>query len=87
MDYCLVPIDAFTQFTNFKILDILVVAEEFSINLPSKIHDHSLLTWDLTVRTVMGNNVLYTHAPCSKHYDKIHNHFLESDIAKRSFKL
>ena len=53
VDYCLVPIDAFTQFTNFKILDILDVAEEFSINLPSKIPDHSLLTWDLTVSTVV----------------------------------
>ena len=85
VDYCLVPIDAFTQVSNFKTLDILDVAEEFSINLPSKIPDHSLLTWDLTVRTVMGNNVLYTHVPCSKHYHKIPDHFLESDIAQRKF--
>ena len=70
VDYCLTPIDALTQFTNFKILDILDVAEEFSINLPSKMPDHSLLTWDLTVKTMIDDDMLHTHAPSSKHYRK-----------------
>ena len=85
VDYCLTPIDALTQFTNFKILDILDVAEEFSINLPSKMPDHSLLTWDLTVKTMIDDDMLHTHAPSRKYYHKIPDNFLESDEARKKF--
>ena len=42
VDYCLVPIDSLTQVTNFKVLDILDVAEKFHTDIPTKISDHSL---------------------------------------------
>ena len=60
VDYCLVPIDSLTQVTNFKVLDILDVAEKFHIDTPTKIPDHSLLTWDLNVKTVMDIEI-HTH--------------------------
>jgi len=86
VDYCLTPIDALTQSTNFKILDILDVAEEFSIDLLSKMPDHSLLTWDLTVKTMIDDDMLHTHAPSSKHYRKIPDKFLESTPQGVTFK-
>ena len=42
--YCLVPIDSLTQVTNFKVLDILDVAEKFHIDLPHQ-NTRSLSTY------------------------------------------
>ena len=67
--------DALTQFTNFKILGILDVAEVFSIDLLSKMPDHSLLTWDLTFKNMIDDDMLHTHVPGSKHYRKIPDNF------------
>ena len=84
VDYCLVPIDSLTQVTNFKVLDILDVAEKFHIDIPTKIPDHSLLTWDLNVKTVMDIEI-HTHTHHSKHFHKMPDNFLESDIAREKF--
>ena len=44
VDYCLVPTVSLPQFSDFKVLDILNLADEFMIA------DHSLLTWSVAVR-------------------------------------
>jgi len=49
--------------------------------------DHSLLTWDLTVKAMIDDDMLHTHAPSSKHYRKIPDNFLESDEARKKFEV
>lgn len=47
VDYCLVPIDTYSKFVNFEVVDIVSLADDLKINVAAKTPDHSLLQWDL----------------------------------------
>ena len=49
VDYCLVPTYCDTKFLEFNINDVVTMADNFNINTPTKMPDHSLLTWQLEV--------------------------------------
>lgn len=56
VDYCVVPKVSFHKYCDFKVLDPLTVATNSSIKIDSKIPDHCILTWCLTVTDSVSNS-------------------------------
>ena len=80
VDYCLVPILNISQFDNFKVLEILSLADSFNVNVPCKVPDHSLLSWDLVIN---GSPITYSQKskPRSIVFRSMPDSFMESDSA------
>ena len=51
VDYCLVPVDCYSKFSEFKITDALLLADSLGIIVPSKIPDHFLLAWKVSLHS------------------------------------
>ena len=79
VDYCFVPVNI-SQFDNFKVLEILGLADRFNVNIPCKIPDHSLLSWELVLD---GSPIKYSQKSNSRPivFRSMPESFLDSDCA------
>ena len=82
VDYCLVPTENFALFQDFAVWKILDILDKFSINVPSKLPDHSILFWKLNV--CQNPNPLI-HVPNTKVFKRIPEDYLRSVQAHEKF--
>ena len=83
VDYCLVPLEDFNKFYDFKILSMLDIVQEHNIAFNGSLPDHSILVWNfheekmyIPPRTIKSNSTLVYTIP---------DNFLESDSTQSAF--
>ena len=83
VDYCLVPLDCYHKFSDFCVRDILQVADDHNINIPAKIPDHSLLSWNvgISIITNLSNLSSTTSQAKPKLFRSIPEGYMQSEEA------
>ena len=51
VDYCIVPVEFYSHFSEFKVEEMFQLADNLNVNIPTKLPDHSLLSWSLHLLT------------------------------------
>ena len=65
VDYCLVPIELLNNFSQFTVQPILELVDQLKIQVGSTLPDHSILTWNLSLKLTTKPT---PHDPKSPHY-------------------